>query len=62
MRIHLIGKLMALAVVLATLISAAAQLSPSLAASASAAIQDGKAEVNGVLYHYLLARGRAHGA
>ena len=58
MRIHLIDKLIAPAVSLAMLISAAAQLSPPLAASASAAIQDGKAEVNGVLYHYLLAMGR----
>ena len=31
---------------------------PATCDGRSAAIQDGKAEVNGVLYHYLLARGR----
>jgi pimeloyl-ACP methyl ester carboxylesterase len=58
MHVGLVGTLMALAVSLATPIAAAAQSNAPIATSASAAIQEGKAEVNGVLYHYLLARGR----
>ncbi len=57
MRIHLIGKLTVAAVSLAMTVSAATQSSPP-AVTMRSAIQDGKADVNGVLYHYLLARGR----
>jgi pimeloyl-ACP methyl ester carboxylesterase len=58
MRIHLIGTV-ALAISLAMPIGAVAQSSPPPATGTSAAIGDGKAEVNGVLfYHYLLAKGR----
>ena len=58
MRIYVIGKLIPLAGSLAMPLHAAAQSSPPPATTTSAAIQDGKAEANGVLYHYLLAKGR----
>jgi pimeloyl-ACP methyl ester carboxylesterase len=35
-----------------------AQPAPTPSAASMATIHDGKAEVNGVLYHYLLAKGR----
>ena len=57
MRVQVIGKLMALAGSLAVPLPAAAQSSQP-PATTSTAIHDGKAEANGVLYHYLLAKGR----